>query len=132
MPRMPRKRRHGWQDKPWVPCACFSDYGRRTKSLKIDYFFAVFRSKATAGTQALSSSLHLGHDSDKRKNFGNRLSESNSDDSQCFIFRRPKKCFGDIFGSKISFFAKKARFLATYGQTDVKISFHVKFCFRST
>ena len=41
-----------------------------------------------------------------------------------------KKKLGEIFGSKISFFAKKVRFWATYGQTDVKISFHVKFCSR--
>ena len=26
--RIPRKRSHGQQHKPWEPCACFPDYGR--------------------------------------------------------------------------------------------------------
>ena len=47
------------------------------------------------------------------------------------LFRR-KKCVGENFGSKISFFAKKTCFLRIYGRTDLKISFLVKFCSRLT
>ena len=36
------------------------------------------------------------------------------------------------FGSKILFFADLARFWRSHGQTDVKIGFLVKFCFRYT
>ena len=49
-----------------------------------------------------------------------------------WIFRllTPKIVFGENFGSKFSFFANLAWFWAIHGRTDVKISFHVKFCSR--
>ena len=54
-----------------------------------------------------------------------------SNDSQR-IFRRQPKIFWKIFELKILFFAKKARFWATHGRMDLKISLRVKFCSRNT
>ena len=43
-----------------------------------------------------------------------------------------KKQIGEIFGSTNRFFAILARFVRSYGQTDFKIGFGVKFCSRYT
>ena len=47
-----------------------------------------------------------------------------------FFDAEHKNCFGEIFGSEISFFAEKARLLRSHGRTDLKINFLVKFCSR--
>ena len=68
--------------------------------------------------------LELG--SDRRETSATRV----SDDLQLSIFRRRKKKISKIFGSKNQIFVSLVRFWRTYGRTDVKISFLVKFCSR--
>ena len=46
------------------------------------------------------------------------------------FFRRRKKIVGEFAGSKNKFFVVFARFLRSYGQTDLKIRLLAKFCSR--
>ena len=61
--------------------------------------------------------------SDRRETLPERV----SNDFGRLIFRRNFFFFGENFGSKISFFVNLAWILTSYGETDVKISFRVKF-----
>ena len=49
-----------------------------------------------------------------------------------FSFFNAEKKIGEFFGSKKPCFAILARFVRSYGQTDFKIGFGVKFCSRYT
>ena len=69
--------------------------------------------------------LRLEQRSDRRETLPKRVSE----DSRHFIFRRRKIFFDEIFGPKNLVFVDSAWFWTSYGQMDLKISFHVKFCF---
>ena len=54
--RIHRKRSHGQQHKPWEPCACFPDYGRRTlNSLKL--LLSSLSTSLSSSLSLLSSSL---------------------------------------------------------------------------
>ena len=64
--------------------------------------------------------------SDRRETSATRVSE----DLQRSSFRRRKIFLAKIFGSKSQIFVNLVRFWRTYGRTDVKISFLVKFCSR--
>ena len=48
------------------------------------------------------------------------------------FFDSEQKKVGEISGSKNQFSDVLARFLRSYGETDLKIEFGVKFCFRYT
>ena len=80
----------------------------------------------TAATANFERPFTLELGSDRRETSATRVSE----DLQLSIFRRHKFFFGEIFGSKSQFFVNLVRFWRTYGRTDVKISFLVKFCSR--
>ena len=104
---------------------------RRMQKIFLDAFHdlnaqrKIFSSRALdLRTSNVSLPLELG--SDRRQTSAMRV----SDDLQLSIFRCRKQNFGKIFGSKSQFFVNLMRFWRTYGRTDVKISFLVKFCSR--
>ena len=70
-----------------------------------------------------TSGLPLKLSSDQRETSATRVSE----DLQLSIFRRQQIFLGKIFGSKRQIFDYLVRFWRTYGRTDVKNSFLVKF-----
>ena len=68
--------------------------------------------------QTLNGRLPPEDGSVRRETLGKRV----SDDSRHFIFRRPKKLFGDFFFQKnfgLIFFVKKVAFWRSYGFLDV-------------
>ena len=78
--------------------------------------------------KTLNGRLPLEHGTYGRQTLAKRI----SDDSQHFIFRRPKNFLGEIFRSKTWFFVDFKEFWRSNSQMDLSINFYVEFCSRTT
>ena len=78
--------------------------------------------------QTSNGCLRLEHGSNRHET----LPKCISDNSRHFVFQRQQSLFDQNFGPEISFFVDLDWFWRTHGQTDLKISFLVKFCSRQT